>query len=671
MRQPSPKLIEIEQDCLVDFVTTAAMGLHWVAADGTILWANPADYEPLGYEAHEYIGHNITEFHAEPPVIEDILARLTRGDRLHEYEARLRCKDGSTRIVHITSSVLFNDKGEFVHTRCFTRDCTTEKTAVERLRVLSEASDLLASSLDFEATLSALARLCVPRLADWCAVDLLDEEGALRPVAAAHVDSRKTELLRELRQLSAEADTARGAAHVVRTGELEHEEDVSGERLTELSTSDDHERILQSLGVRSYIIVPIGLRGRVLGAIMFVTGDSGRRLGPADVDVARGLANRSAQAIENARLYTDAQVAMRRKDEFLAMLGHELRNPLAPIRTALEIMKLRGDHESAQERKIIDRQVRHLVRLVDDLLDVSRVTRGNVRLEKVPVEIETAVARAIEMTSSLLEQREHDLRVDVQPQGLAVLADPDRMAQVFANLLTNAAKYTEPKGKIRVRARREDVDVLVEVEDNGIGIPDDLLPNIFGLFIQSPQALDRSSGGLGIGLQLAQSLVTMHGGLITARSDGRGKGSRFTVRLPVLALAAAESESPAGQPARLRDGGSVRNVLVVDDNHDAAIMLAEVLKAAGHRVEVAHDGPSALALVEHFRPDIALLDIGLPVMDGYELAARIREKVGKRARLFAVTGYSLDQDRARSREAGFERHLVKPVALETLLDAVA
>ena len=372
----------------------------------------------------------------------------------------------------------------------------------------------------------------------------------------------------------------------------------------------------------------------------------------------------------------EAQAASRAKDEFLAMLGHELRNPLAPISTALQLMQLRAGDVLLKERTIIERQVKHLVRLVDDLLEVSRIARGKILLERVRVELGDVLARALEMTSPLIEQRDHHLSVDVAP-GLAVDADPARLAQVFANLLTNAAKYTPPRGYIDVSARREDGAILIVIRDSGIGIRAEMLPRVFDLFVQERQALDRSEGGLGLGLTIVRSLVGLHGGSVEARSAGTGRGTEIVVRLPV---ASGESTAPTAgarishrQPTQPTDVPTTRTrrVLVVDDNEDAVESLADALSELGHTVETAYDGPAALGLLERYTPDVAFLDVGLPVMDGYELARRIREdRRFARTVLVAVTGYGQRRDRVQAREAGFDAHLVKPVDLRAIEEII-
>jgi PAS domain S-box-containing protein len=361
-----------------------------------------------------------------------------------------------------------------------------------------------------------------------------------------------------------------------------------------------------------------------------------------------------------------AEAANLAKDQFLAMLGHELRNPLAPILTALQLIKLRGVDAVERERGIIERQVQHLVRLVDDLLDVSRITRGRIDLKRQPVELANIVARAIEIASPLLEQQQHALSVTV-PRGLVVEGDPPRLAQVVANLLTNAAKYTEPAGMVTIAGRHEDGEVVLAVRDSGAGIDAAMLPRIFDLFVQEPQALARSQGGLGLGLAIVRSLVELHGGSVSASSAGRGRGSEFIVRLPLAAHQSAAAPAMAvtvpPPPAPLRD----TRVLIVDDNADAAALLGTLVREFGYEPHVALDAPSALAAAEQFAPHVALVDLGLPVMDGFELAQRFGAHPQLReTTLIAVTGYGQSHDRESSLRAGFSAHLVKPVDAEHL-----
>jgi PAS domain S-box-containing protein len=357
--------------------------------------------------------------------------------------------------------------------------------------------------------------------------------------------------------------------------------------------------------------------------------------------------------------------ADRRKDEFLATLAHELRNPLAPIRHGLELLRLAdGKGEAAaQAREMMERQLGQMVRLIDDLLDVSRVTRGAVELRREPVALGAIVAAAVETSRPLLDAAGHRFSLSLPAEPVTLDVDPVRIAQVISNLLNNAAKYTEPGGTIALRAWREGNEAVIQVSDDGIGIPAEMLPRVFQMFAQVNRGLNRPQGGLGIGLALARTLVEMHGGRIAAASAGPGTGSTFTVRLP-----AARSPEPQVAAAHAtRAARKTLDILVVDDNVDAARSLALLLGMVGHRVRVAHEGNAALAAVQVSRPQVVLLDIGMPGMDGYEVARRMRAMAGGDAlRLIALTGHGQPEDRQQARAAGFDQHLVKPVTLEAL-----
>ena len=436
------------------------------------------------------------------------------------------------------------------------------------------------------------------------------------------------------------------------------EQIVRGERIEHFETvrvSKDGRRIDISL-----TISPIrNARGEIVGASKVAR----------DISHRKSLEARNSELREGERLARqEAEAANRAKDEFLAMLGHELRNPLSPILTALQLMKLRGGGLE-RERTVIERQVSHLMRLVDDLLDVSRIARGNVELKEELVEIGEVVAKAIEMATPLIDQRTHALDLDV-PRRLWVRGDAIRLNQVVSNLLTNAAKYTPPGGRITVQATEERSEIVIRVRDTGIGISPAVLPSVFDLFVQERQGIDRSQGGLGLGLTIVRNLVERHGGTVSVHSDGPGTGSEFAVRLPranepvepeVAGAVESASESViAPSEAALR-------ILVVDDSVDAAEMLAAALSAKGYKTQVAFDAPAALRIAAEFRPAIAFLDIGLPIMDGYELAARLRglsELNG--IRLFALTGYGQESDRQKTRDAGFDRYLIKPIDFDAI-----
>jgi signal transduction histidine kinase/CheY-like chemotaxis protein len=378
--------------------------------------------------------------------------------------------------------------------------------------------------------------------------------------------------------------------------------------------------------------------------------------------------------LTDRRYYRALQEADRRKDEFLAMLAHELRNPLAPIRNGVETLyRLLPDPlehpDIGRARDMIDRQVSHMAKLLDDLLDLSRFSRGDIGLDRQPTELASVIAAAIESAAPLMNHRQHQLDVRVPERGLLVRADVTRLAQVFLNILNNAAKYTPEGGRVEIAATREHDQVVIRIRDNGIGIVAEGLGTIFTPFTQLDGSDRESSGGLGIGLALVKRFVELHDGEVRAHSDGRGKGSEFVVTLPLLTGAAVgetqhdpEVPATAAQPLK---------ILVVDDNTDSALSMAMLLRMYGHEVEVAHDGPTAIETASSLRSDVVLLDLGLPRLDGYQVCQRLRQHGFDRMRIVAMTGYGSQEDRRRTREAQFDAHLVKPVGFEELQQLLA
>jgi PAS domain S-box-containing protein len=431
---------------------------------------------------------------------------------------------------------------------------------------------------------------------------------------------------------------------------------------------DEHRVVLPRNGVASERWLKFDIRpirddaGNVYGALATAVDIT-------DTVLARHTLERCST--EHERLLAGAEAASRAKDEFFAMLGHELRNPLAPIMTALHLMKLKEPDALVREREIIARQAAHLVKLVDDLLDVARVARGKVMLDRARVQLGEVIARAVETASPLFEEKRHLLTVEVPSHGLDVDGDALRLGQVFANLLTNAAKYTEPGGRISASAERDGDAVVVRVEDNGVGIPSEQIPLLFDAFFQGPRSPDRAQGGLGLGLALVKSFVALHGGSVAAKSRDGG-GSIFEVRLPALADPPEAPAPQALEPTSPMAGPSeTKRVLLVDDSDDILEIFSSLLRLEGYEVVATHDAPSALRVAPSFRPNVAVLDIGLPAMDGYELAAHLRKVLGDHApKLIAMTGYGQEADRERARRAGFAAHLVKPVDPQELLASV-
>jgi PAS domain S-box-containing protein len=448
---------------------------------------------------------------------------------------------------------------------------------------------------------------------------------------------------------------------------------VVGEREGDPRLDEATRASYRMIDLRAGIGVPILKSGRLVAA-MGVHSKTPRLWSAAEVSLVQHVASRCWESIERARVEREratlleaAESANRAKDEFLAMLGHELRNPLSPILTALQLMKLRGVGGAERERTVIERQVEHLTRLVDDLLDVSRIAGGKVDLKLEVIELSEVVARALEVASPLLEERQHVLDVAIPRRGLPIEGDAPRLSQIVTNLITNAAKYTPAGGRIKVTARGDGRDVVLSVKDNGIGIARDVLPRVFDLFVQGQQTLDRSAGGLGLGLAIVKNLVERHGGSVSASSEGPGHGSEFEVRLPKATTAPPAGDAHDTGPIPIVSPRDAVRILIVDDNEDAANLLADVLRLGGHDIRVAHDAAEALQIASTTLLDAAFLDIGLPVIDGYELAARLRQLPGfEEIKLVAITGYGQESDLRRSKAAGFDHHIVKPADIRVI-----
>jgi PAS domain S-box-containing protein len=426
---------------------------------------------------------------------------------------------------------------------------------------------------------------------------------------------------------------------------------------------------LAGAGHHAVLAVPLQVKGEVIGAISTAHAEI-RTFSQAEIDLLQAFADQAALAMRNVQLFAreqtaraEAEAANRAKDQFLALLAHELRNPLAPIVTSAALLRRPGIPATAVEHAagIVERQARSLARLLDDLLDVSRITRDRIELRWTVLSVADAVERALEATRPLLDERRHAVSVTLPPRPLHVEADPARLEQIIVNLLNNAAKYTPPGGRITVVVAEEGETVALRVSDTGIGIPADMLSRIFELFVQGDQSLAHTSGGLGIGLTLVHRLVKLHHGRVEARSDGPGRGSEFTVTLPLSRRPTAPA-GPALDPVRCPPA----SVLLIEDNDDARQSLRALLEHEGHRVEEASDGVSGLERDVTLRPEIVLIDIGLPGLNGYEVARRIRTLRGAGPILVAITGYGQVDDQRRAHEAGFDAHLTKPVSRDQL-----
>jgi len=537
--------------------------------------------------------------------------------------------------------------------------------ATRRSAFLADASRVLASSLDFGATMRSLARLPVPFIADLAAATHLDARGRVdRTELAWSVPTGdvETATLPGAEQLPAEL--LAGIERALASGEAGN--------LTELDVRPpdpaSNGRTGLAFKIQSAMIFPLLAYGRTLGVLTLASAPSRGSYSPADLALCHDLASRAAIAADNAGLYQSIQEADRRKNEFLAMLAHELRTPLAPIRNAVQLMRKTGLQEPqlGQARDMIDRQATHMARLIDDLLDMSRISQGKILLRKEPLDLTGLVRATAEDYRVSLEKTGLSLTVAIPTEPLLLEGDPTRLGQVLGNVLHNAGKFTDPGGSVTVRLGREGESntARLSVRDSGIGIEPDMLARVFETFSQADRSLDRSRGGLGLGLSLVKGLVEQHGGAVEAYSAGLGRGTEVVIRLPLDdKLALAKDVTSCTNAA-----ASAYRVLVIEDHGDTAESMAVLLRLSGHQVELASNGASGMAAARSFRPDIVLCDIGIPGgMDGYGVARAFRQDPELAAiYLIAITGYGREEDRRRSREAGFDVHLTKPVDFDDL-----
>lgn len=638
--------------------------------DGQILSWNAGAEHLFGYSPAEAIGQSISLIIPADRADDErlILQCVRRGERVEHYETIRQARDGRRVEVSLSISPLYDRNGKVVGASKIGRDISARKRTEESARFLADASAALAELTDYRQTLQRIADLAVPAFADWCAIDMLESENSFRRLAVTHVDPSQVSLVHRLDELyPARPDDEGGLFKVLRTGSSVLLETVTDELLASRARDETHFELLRSLRLRSYLCIPLKSRGKVTGALTFATAGSGRVYSLRDQQIAEDLAHRAAIAIENASLLAALRETDRRKDEFLATLAHELRNPLAPIRNGLQVLRLSDElsDESAELRDLMERQVNHLVHLVDDLMEVSRVSRGNVELRREVVALSAIVDSAIEMSRPLVDDAGHQLTVSLPPQTILLNVDRVRISQVLANLLTNSAKYTDVGGQIALSVTVDNGEAAVAVTDSGLGIPEEMLPRIFDIFTQMDHTRGHSQGGLGIGLALARSLVEMHGGRIEARSAGLGQGSTFLVRLPLATDQTVPESSTV--TAEMSLPLPARRILVVDDTRAVRFVLERLLRAMGQQVQAAPDAVTALTLAQSDPPDMVISDIGMPDIDGYEFARRLRQVPElKNVLLVALTGYGQGSDRKRARDAGFDHHLVKPVSVDEL-----
>jgi PAS domain S-box-containing protein len=630
-----PKLFKLMAESVRDYA------IFMLDPGGYILSWNPGAERAKQYQAHEIIGKHFSIFYTPAdierkwPQLE--LQRATMDGRLEDEGWRVR-KDGSRFWAHVVITALRDPSGKLLAFSKITRDVSDRKQQEQELRRSEERF-----------------RLLVEGVQDY-AIYMLDPEGTVTSWNAG---------ARRIKGYEAQEIVGKHFSRFYRSEDID-----AGKPWAELAMAREHGRA-EDEGWR---VRKDGTRFWARVVVSALRDADGRLHGYAKV----------TQDMTQQRQSEALEVAARQVHDFIAVLAHELRNPLAPIRNAAHLLSVAtpGAEEFEVARRAIDRQSAQLMRIVDDLLDIGRITRGGLSIHPQRVDLRDIVARAVEAARPGIDSAGHQLSIDLPPEPVFLQADELRVTQALTNVLNNAARYTDPGGKISLALRRESPGknyneernqvawAALSVRDTGRGIEPEFISSIFGMFVQGRHAASRSQSGLGVGLALARAIVELHHGTIEAQSEGTGRGSEFIIKLPAEAAGSTSVAEPPKRPANARSGRA-RRVLVVDDNVDAASMLAALVRQLGHEVEIVHDGSAALQAAEGYRPEVILLDIGMPGMNGFEVARRLRELARIPAvRIVAVTGWGKAEDRERSLEAGFDMHLIKPVELSEIQRAL-
>ncbi|MBA3322422.1 MAG: PAS domain S-box protein [Pyrinomonadaceae bacterium] len=679
----------------LSFADTAADAIIVIDSASRILFVNRAAEKIFGYAVDELLGQSLTL------LMPDYLRHVHRaglGRYIADSVKHIAWSGVELPGLHrggreIPLEISF---GEFTleGRKFFTgiaRDITKRKRAEEAQQFMIDASELLAASLDHQTNLRRLAQLCVPYLADWCGVALLDADGSISFAAVAHADPAQAERAARLVELGQTKFEPPVAAAAIHTGKSQFHPDVTDELLKALMPNPAHLSVMREMNLRSLMAVPLGARGRTFGALSFGAAQSNRRYTEIDLRQAEDLGRRVALALDHSRMYREAQEANRLKDEFLATLSHELRTPLTSILGWAGLLRSARNIDPAQAERaleVIERNARAQNQLIDDLLDASRIITGHLRIEARPIALGPIVEAAVEAALPLARTKNVNLASVSDPKVGLIKGDAGRLQQIVGNLLSNAIKFTPGGGRIEVRLECEGTRwAQLSVADTGDGISAEFLPFVFERFRQADGTPTRAHGGLGLGLAIVRHLAELHGGTVAAESAGRDQGAKFIVTLPLLLAtgpSASRVESAAmGGRATITGNGETKpprvlanlRILVVEDDEDTLALLGRMLERQGARVTLCSSTQSALAAFSDAMFDLLISDIGLPVEDGYMLMAKIRELEAGQGKstipALALTAYAMENDRRRALDAGFQRHLAKPVSPAELVEVAA
>ena len=698
--------VEVQRQRYHELFDLAPDGYLVTDVNGKIQEANRAAASMLNIESRFLVGKPLSIFIAQPERqrFYALLIRLAQVDRVQEWEVSLQPRHDKLFNASLTVTPVREPGGKVIALRWLLRDITERKQMEEQQRLLireqaareaaetqaeqsaflAEASHLLASCLDYHTTLNQVAQLAVPRRADWCFIDLAENNPALfnQPVVAATEPDQKSRILERRANDLLPFEGDYGAAKVLKTGEPELITDIPDAFLMSIARDATHLDLLRQFNAKSYMIVPLIAREQTLGTMVFVSSKPERRYSRVDLMMAVELAQRCALAIDNARLYQEALQGNRIKDEFLAIVSHELRTPLNAILGWVNILRNRtvNSQTTARALETMERNAQSQKKLIEDILDISRMMRGKIRLNTYPVRLDCIVSAVIENVRPTADLKEIQIESIIDPSLASVMGEPERLQQIVWNLLSNAVKFTPQGGRIEVRLEQGTGDLWgcpyaqIAVRDTGKGIRPEFLPYVFEYFRQADGTTTRSHGGLGLGLAIVRQLVEMHNGVVYATSEGEGRGATFIVQLPMIH---SEQKQPQEKYRVVLDNFPALDglrVVVVDDCADTLELIAFILEQCQAQVQTATSVEEAIKAIAQLKPDILISDIGMPDEDGYSLIRQVRTleaDQGKPILAVALTAFAREEDRTRTLDAGFQMHLPKPIEPAELVAVVA
>ncbi|NEQ20829.1 MAG: PAS domain S-box protein [Microcoleus sp. SIO2G3] len=664
---------------------TSPVGIGLLNYEQRFVAINEALAEINGLSREQHLGCTIPELfgQSDPDLVELFHRLYTTGEPFISPQLAVNVpgrddrRPGYYNVYYLPITV---PSGQVEEVLVYVVDVTERVRLEQAQQYLSEASTVLASSLDYQTTLEQVAQLTVPELADWCTVHIVEEDGSIEQIAVAHVDPAKIDWAHQIRQkYPLNRDDVRGAALTLRTGEPDLVRYIPDEMLVQAARDSEHLEILRQVGFKSVMTVPLRIQERILGVISFISAESGRRYDQADLRLAEELARRASLAIDNAQLYrtalvhrAQAEAANQVKDEFLAVLSHELRTPLNPILGWTKLLRDRrlDASKTTFALETIERNAQLQAQLIEDLLDISGILQGKLRLNVTPVDLVATIEAAIETVRLSAEAKSIQLYVNLTPLVGQVLGDSDRIQQVIWNLLSNAIKFTPKGGRVDIQLERVGTQAQITVSDTGKGINPDFLPHAFEAFRQADGKTTRMFGGLGLGLSIARHLVELHGGTIQADSAGEGQGATFSVQLPLMATDSAAIEDSTQTEQSLNLSGI--RVLLIDDDKDNLELLTFILEQSKAAVSAVTSAKEALDVLAQFKPDILVSDIGMPEMDGYMLMRQVRLRTSEgQIPAIALTAYAGEVNQQQALGVGFQMHIPKPVEPENLVKAIA